>query len=97
MTARSAGEKGSKMMSSWWWMWIALMLVFMAPSLGYGWGYRGWGPPYPRYIQRRRAKQAVGAAGPSSFSHQSWGWGGDLVWGVFLLGMVGAVCISLWR
>ena len=40
-------------MSTWWLLWMGVMFFFLL-SDGYGWGYRGWGPPYPRYIQRRR-------------------------------------------
>jgi hypothetical protein len=40
-------------------LWIVGTFLFVVPTLGYGWGYRGWGPPYPRYIQRRRAQQAA--------------------------------------
>jgi len=54
------------------------MFLVLMPSLGYGWGYRGWGPPYPRYVQRRRAQRAAVGGGSASFDHQAWGWGGDL-------------------
>ncbi len=80
------------MMGSWWLLWIMFMFFALVPPLGYGWGYRGWGPPYPRYIQRRRAA----AVNPSTtFDHQSWGVGGDLVWTAMVIGLfwVGA---ALW-
>jgi hypothetical protein len=79
------------MMMSWWF--LLAMVLLLVPSIGYGWGYRGWGAPYPRYIQRRRGQQA--AAGGSGFDHQSWGWRGDLVWGVLFVGFLWA-CLSLW-
>jgi hypothetical protein len=83
------------MMSSWWLMWMVFMFLLFVPPLGYGWGYRGWGPPYPRYLQRRRTQQATagGAAGP--FRHESWGWGGDFVWIVFFVGFVWVVAALL--
>ena len=71
------------MMGSWWLFWMVLMFVLVVPPLGYGWGYRGWGPPYPRYVQRRRRQRA---AATGSFNHEAWGWGGDFVWVVLLLG-----------
>ncbi len=76
------------MMASWWWMWMFFMLVFLVPPLGYGWGYRGWGPPYPSYIQRRRGQRAAAMDAPSSFNHHSWSWGGDVIWGVLLVGLL---------
>ena len=86
------------MMSSWWWMWMLIMFLFLVPPIGYGWGYRGWGPPYPRYIQRRRMQRAATTGGSAGVNHQSWGWGGDLVWGVLFVGMLWAlwVVVALW-
>ncbi len=74
------------MVSSWWIIWVLFMLLFLVPT-GYGWGYRGWGPPYPRYLQRRRGQAAVAAGGSSTFNHQSWGFAGDFVWLVFAVGL----------
>ena len=68
------------MMGSWFWLWMVFLFIFLLPPIGYGWGYRRWGPPYPRYIQRRRAQRAAAAGGSASFDHHSWGWGGDFVW-----------------
>ena len=42
-------------MGSWFWLWVVFLFIFLLPPIGYGWGYRRWGPPYPRYIQRPRA------------------------------------------
>ena len=68
------------MMMSWWWMWLIFLFVFLLPPIGYGWGYRRWGPPYPRYIQRRRGARAAARGDSSSFDHHAWGWGGDVFW-----------------
>lgn len=83
------------MMFSWWWMWMLVMFVFLLPPMGYGWGYRSWGPPYPRYIQRRRAARAAASNDPATFNHQSWGLGGDFVWFVLFCGAFWAIT-SLW-
>ena len=83
-------------MGSWWLLWIVFMLVLLVAPTGYGWGYRGWGPPYPRYVQRRRGQKAVATGGPSSMNHQAWGWGGDFVWIVLAVGVLWAVT-SMWR
>lgn len=50
-------------MGTWWWIWIAFMFLFLVPPIGYGWGYRGWGAPYPSYVQRRRGQAAIGRLG----------------------------------
>ena len=83
------------MMSSWWLLWMAFMFFLLVSPVGYAWGYRGWGPPYPSYIQRRRARQAATAGGSSSFNHHAWGRAGDVVWIVLLVGLLWA-CTALW-
>ena len=84
------------MIGSWWLIWMAFMFVFLVSPIGYGWGYRGWGPPYPRYIQRRRGLRAsaTGTSGP--FDHHAWGRGGDILWMVLMLGIVWVVVAMLW-
>jgi len=84
------------MMGSWWLLWF-FWLVFLVPSLGYGWGYRRWGPPYPSYVQRRRGQQAAAMGGSSAFNHQSWGVGGDVVWMVIVFGFVWSITALWWR
>ncbi len=90
-------------MNAWNMMWMAFIVLFLLAPVGYGWGYRGWGAPYPRHIQRRRANtQRESTSGrPSSdavvsFDHHAWGWGGDFVWTVMVIGLVWAV-IVWWR
>ena len=82
------------MLFSWWWLWIVFMFLAVAP-MGYGWGYRGWGAPYPRYIQRRRGQRAASAGGPVTFDHHSWGWGGDFVWMILFIAVFWA-CFGIW-
>ena len=39
----------------WFWLWAIFVVLFLLLPIGYGWGYRGWGPPYPRgYAGSRR-------------------------------------------
>lgn len=81
------------MMISGWWLWTAFLFIFLLLPIGYGSGYRRWGPPYPRYIQQRRAQRAAARGGALSFDHHAWGWRGDFVWVmlfVFTFWMVGA-------
>lgn len=77
------------MLDSWWMIWLAAMFLFFISPVGYGWGYRGWGPPYPRYIQNRRSNYGSGCA--VNVDHRAWGWGGDFVWTIFALGALWAI------
>jgi hypothetical protein len=70
------------------WIWLAFMVVFIVSPVLYGWGLRGWGPPYPSYHQQRRAKRAAAAPDPGGFDHTVWGRRGDLVWGMLILGVL---------
>ena len=87
------------MISSWWLMWWVFMLFVLIPPVGYGWGYRRWGPPYPSYFQRRRAERIGASTAPASlpFDHYSWSWGGDLLWIGFMIAMVWAMSVFWWR
>ncbi len=81
------------MIGSWWLVWMVFMFFLIAP-MGYGWGYRGWGAPYPRYVQRRRALRAgTGSAAP--YDHQAWGIGGDFLWFLLVFWLVW-VCATVW-
>jgi hypothetical protein len=76
------------MWNSWWLVWMLFMLMFMVTPVGYGWGYRRWGPPYPSYFQRRREQRAAAAGGVSpAFDHYAWGFVGDYVWLITLVGL----------
>ncbi|MHB2032560.1 MAG: hypothetical protein ACYCVE_04200 [Gemmatimonadaceae bacterium] len=68
------------MQISWLWLWLVFMFVFLILPTSYGWGYRGWGPPYPRYMQRRRGDRAASSGSPTSFNHHAWGLAGDVFW-----------------
>jgi hypothetical protein len=84
------------LIGSWWLLWLVFMFVLFLTPIGYGWGYRGWGPPYPRYIQRRRAQNAATSGGPTTFNHHAWGWRGDVVWTLLLIGVLWA-CLGMFR
>jgi len=85
------------MLGAWWVWWMVMMFVFILPPVGYGWGYRGWGVPYPRYYQRRRAQLALANGGTTDFDHHAWGWGGDLLWMLALMWVFWAIVAMLWR
>jgi len=91
------------MIGGWWLLCVAFMFLFLVPTISYGWGFRGWGPPYPSYIQRRRALLAPALLARTTsdssdsivFDHRAWGWVGDLVWVVFIVGVLAATA-SIW-
>jgi hypothetical protein len=83
------------MMNSWWFWWMIFMFFLLVAPVGYGWGYRGWGPPYPSYLQRARERRAASSGASGTFNHYSWGWGGDLVWVMVAVGIFW-VATSLW-
>jgi hypothetical protein len=74
------------MTSTFWLAWMAFMFLFVVTPVGYGWSYRGWGPPLPRYVQRRRAAHANLTKVAVPTLHEAWGRGGDFVWLVFFVG-----------
>ena len=84
------------MLSSWWLLWMVLMFFLLVPPLGYGWGYRGWGPPYPRYVQRRRSQQLTASGAARPFKHEHWGRGGDLLWVVFFIDLFWLITAIFW-
>lgn len=83
------------MISPFWLIWLVFLFMFLVAPMGYGWGYRGWGMPYPRYIQRRRAMR-VGMNGPSPLDHQAWGRAGDLVWLGLIIAAIWAFSAFVW-
>jgi hypothetical protein len=78
-------------MHGWIWLWLLFMfMMFVAPT-GYGWGVRGWGPPYPSYLRRR----SNATANPNA---HHWGVGADLVWlALFFAFMWFVVGFAWWR
>ena len=79
-----------------WWFWIVLALVVFLP-MGYGWGYRGWGAPYPSYYQRRRMEYATRSGAPSGFDHLAWGRAGDFIWALIFCDIVFFTFLIVWR
>lgn len=72
-----------------WWFWIAMLLLLFLIPLGYGWGYRGWGPPYPSRWPRRRATAGGAEVAPG------WGFGADLLWIVFFFMLAWLVALLI--
>jgi H+/Cl- antiporter ClcA len=67
----------------WWWWWLAFIIIFFLLPLGYGWGYRGWGPWY-----RRRPIDGDIDAG--------WGGAGLLLWIVLFIAIIWLIAAAAW-
>ncbi len=85
------------MMNSLWLLWLAFVFLFLVAPLGYGWRYRGWGPPYPRYVQRRRALREGTNSSSLLEQQQAWGRAGDLVWVGLIIAMIWAIAAFVLR
>jgi hypothetical protein len=84
------------MHGGWWWISMVLIVLFFVSPVSYGWAFRGWGPPYPSYVQNRRKRHAVAIQGAPTFDHTAWGWKGDLVWLALLVGVICAFVLPWW-
>ncbi len=78
-----------------WWELLPLivLIVFLLLSVGYGSLYRGWGPPFPSYIQKRRGFDTIHFRRSSNFDYVAWGWKGDIVWIAAVTGIVWTVVV----
>ena len=85
------------MIYSWWWIWLAFMLVLLVTPASYGWGYRGWGPPIPTYWQRQRVARGYPFGGRSPHTHTTWGYGGDFIWMFLFIFALWALWGMWWR
>jgi hypothetical protein len=73
----------------WWWWWLAFVIFFFLLPLGYGWGYRGWGPWYRRSSSLRRRRVGGDPIEPvSQESDSGWGWLGIALWVVLILAII---------
>jgi hypothetical protein len=89
----------------WWWWWIAFVIIFFLLPLGYGWGYRGWGPWYRR---RRLPPTSSNArtAGDEQLRRElerreleagyGWGWGGIVLWIILLFAIAWLIAAWAW-
>ena len=85
------------MIVTWWWLWLAFVFIFVLSPVTYGWGYRNWGPPYPRYVQRRRHQRATDERLSSQVDHLAWGWAGDFIWMVLFIWIFWFLVATWWR
>lgn len=65
----------------WWWWWLLFVVIFFLLPVGYGWGYRGWGPWY-------RRRRWVSDEYSERWSDDGWGWGGVILWIILILAII---------
>ncbi len=85
------------MFTTWIIIWMLFMFIFLLTPVSYGWGYRRWGFPYPRYYQKRRGERLVIKDSSENLPNQYWGWIGDMVWIVLLIGIIWAIILFGWN
>ncbi len=76
--------------NGWWWWWLAFLVIFFLIPLGYGWGYRGWGPWYRRR-GRRRAEIRTDLPAGDVGDEVGWGALGVFLWIVLILAIIWVV------
>lgn len=81
----------------WWWWWVAFVVIFFAIPLGYGWGYRGWGPWYRRGHSTGTPREEPPPGTPINTTDEydtGWGWGGIFLWLILIIAI--AWLIAAW-
>ncbi len=85
----------------WIWWWLLFVLIFLLLPLGYGWCYRGWGPPHYRrpgrpltpaeaeQLQRKTIAEEQAEA-------EGWGWIALALWFLFAVAVVWLVLALIW-
>lgn len=88
----------------WWWAWIVLIVIFALLPLLFVWASRRSGPPYPRYVRRRRARTMAPVRedpyrqerrdeeAREQAKEDAWTWLADLFW----LGVLVALAWGIW-
>lgn len=84
--------------AGWWWWWIAFVIIFFLLPLGYGWGYRGWGPWYQRRRRIPGTRPADLPEGQPLPEETAAGWGclGIIVWIILVLAIVWLIAALGW-
>jgi len=77
----------------WFWWWLLFVVIFLLLPLGYGWGYRGWGPPYYRRPGRPLTDAEAEevrrqALAEEEAEAESWGMFALVFWVVFAVAVV---------
>jgi hypothetical protein len=81
----------------WWMWWLAFVILFFLLPLGYGWGYRGWGPWYRRRNLVGEGRPVASTERPvSEYSTGDWGAFGIVLWIVLLVALVWLFAALVW-
>ena len=81
--------------TGWWWWWLLFLVVFFLLPLGYGWGYRGWGPWYRRGTNTRISRGTIPPDEPDL--DRGWGWISSFIWVVLLIAIIWIIAALVWR
>jgi hypothetical protein len=73
----------------WWWWWLAFLVIFFLLPLGYGSGYRRWGPWY-----RRRPTVSPIASGETDVG---WGAIGIVMWVALIIAIIWLIAAIGWH
>lgn len=70
----------------WFVFWMLFVVILLLLPLSYGWGYRGWGPPYPRAYRRTPARAE---------DEVTWGVLADVLWVIAVVALIWLVVALL--
>lgn len=79
----------------WFWLWLLFVAVLLLLPLAYGWGYRGWGPPYPSFYRRRELPTREASSTPEAIGN--WGMGANLFWAAVAVAIVWVLLAFVWH
>ncbi len=84
--------------TGWWWWWLAFVVIFFLIPLGYGWGYRGWGPWYRRrrHYTGGPGEGPMGRTGPGDEPDSGWGALAIVLWFVLIVAAIWFIAAWGW-
>lgn len=85
--------------AGWWWWWMAFWVIFFILPLGYGWGYRGWGPWYRRSGRSPRVRPSstsVGTELTPAEVEAGWGCLGIALWIILVIAIFWLIAALGW-
>jgi len=53
----------------WFWFWLLFVTVLLLLPLAYGWGYRGWGSPFPSFYRRKQLPTREASSRPEALGN----------------------------
>jgi hypothetical protein len=76
----------------WWIWWVIFVIIFFLLPLGYGWGYRGWGPWY-RTRRPRRMDLPPGTEPTPIDTDAGWGCLGVILWIIVIIAIIWLIAV----